>query len=422
VKSKPKKPDPKPAQPDTSAVISALPAPPSAKATPKAAKPKAAKATATAEKKTAKKKGKKSKRFAELKTVDKASMSAVLDALEQEEHTEAIELRVKQPDHFLSTRSLVLDLLLGGGFYGGQVFQIYGVEHAGKSTLLYSCAASVRQLGIPLLFFDHEGTTDKAYVNNLGLNIEEQGGIFRYYRPEHGDATYRMVMRMLDALPVRSTGLPAMAIFIDTVATMPTEGEMELEESKRPALRATMHSKWWGMLKTMVARKHVAIIAANQVRSNAGALYTSPEVIPGGNAWKFATDSLLRVGRGKVIELPNGSHFQEMRLKTYKNKNAVALQEATIHLHLGQGVDPASDVLTFCKKLGLLVTEKNRPPAIRGLGAGLDKTYPSLEALEALIRDPVEGASFYAPCRQLLTSGEAAARYRALREPERAAS
>ena len=407
--------------PKPSSAATALPSKPPATKAAAAPKP-GAKATTEKTSKTPKKKGKKSKRFSEMKTADTATISAVLDALEKEEHTEAIELRVKQPEHFASTQSLVLDLLLGGGFYGGQVFQIYGVEHAGKSTVLYSCAASIRQLNIPILFFDHEGTTDKAYINNLGLDIEAKDSVFRYYRPEHGDATYRMILRLLDSLPARSTGLPAMAIFIDTVATMPTEGEMEFEESKRPALRATMHSKWWGMLKTMVARKHVAIIAANQVRSNAGALYTSPEVIPGGNAWKFSTDSLLRIGRGKVIELPNGSHFQEMRLKTYKNKNAVALQEATIHLHLGKGIDPASDVLTFCKKLGILVTEKNRPPAIRGLSPALDKTYPSLEVLEGLIRDPVEGASFYAPCRQLVSSGEAAARYRALREaPERIA-
>lgn len=388
----------------------------------KKAKASPAKAPATAPAKIAKKKGKKSKRFAEMKVADTAAISAVLNALEQEEHTEAIELRVKQPEHFLSTRSLVIDLMLGGGFYGGQVFQIYGVEHAGKSTLLYSCAASIRQLGIPMLFFDHEGTTDKAYVNNLGLDIEARDGIFRYYRPKHGDATYRMIMRLIDSFPDRSFGLPALAIFIDTIATMPTEGEMELEESKRPALRATMHSIWWGKLKTMLANKHVALIAANQVRSNAGALYTSPEVIPGGNAWKFATDSLLRVGRGKVVELPNGSHFQEMRLKTYKNKNAVAHEEAKIHLHLGQGIDPASDALTFCKKLGIFVSEKNKPPVIRGLAPALDKSYPSLETLEGMIRDPVEGASFYAACRQLLSSGEAVARYRALRAaPERLA-
>ncbi len=288
--------------------------------------------------------------------------------LEKEKKVHAIELRQKEEADYLSAGSLTLSLIMGGGYYGGQVFQIYGPAGVGKSSLVYSAAAFLHKLGIPTVFFDHEGTTDAAYIDTLGMDRSNKDPVLTYYRPESGNGTYEMIIAACNQLPDKHYGLPQLVIFIDSVATMAERNEFKLEESKRPAVRASMHSKYWGMLKGLLTRKHVSLVATNQVRSNVGNPYQSPESIPGGNAWQFSTDNLVRIGRGKQIELDDGGVFQMTRFKTHKNKNFIPMQEAEVFLHLGQGFDPANDAMTFAKKAGYLTKDA------KGLTiSGLDK-------------------------------------------------
>lgn len=302
--------------------------------------------------------------------------------LGKEKGVPAIELRQKENVDFLFSGSLTLSLIMGGGYYGGQVFQIYGPPGVGKSTLVYSAAAYLHKLGIPTTFFDHEGTTDRAYIETLGMDASNKDPLLQYFRPKSGNDTYEMLIEALEQLPDKSFGLPQLVVFIDSVATMAERKEFELEESKRPAVRASMHSKFWGMLKGTLTRKHVSLVATNQVRSNVGNPYQSNESVPGGNAWQFSTDNLVRIGRGKQVELPDGGVFQLVRFKTHKNKNFIPMQEGEIYLHLGHGFDPASDAISFAKMAGYLTKATSNAKDKTIIVAGLDKfNYPLVRKL-----------------------------------------
>lgn len=406
----------------------------------------------------------------------KAALSAknvlsLFGKLEKEKNVHAIELRAKEEADYLSAGSLVLSLIMGGGYYGGQVFQIYGPPGVGKSSLVYSAAAFLHKLGIPTAFFDHEGTTDAAYIDTLGMDRSNKDPVLKYYRPESGNDTYEMLINVCNQLPDKHHGLPQLVVFIDSVATMAERNEFKLDESKRPAVRASMHSKYWGMLKGLLTRKHVSLVATNQVRSNVGNQYQNPESIPGGNAWQFSTDNLVRIGRSKQTELPDGGVFQLTRFKTHKNKNFIPMQEGEVYLHLGQGFDPASDAMTFAKMAGYL-TKDAKGLTIRGLdkfnfeiqmksitkaltaakkteldafmkkskelvaatnfsgaldliteflgvtGLKIDGKYPSPAALEAIIRQQkADGTNtFYNACAAALSDGEAVQQYRASKD------
>ena len=391
--------------------------------------------------------------------------------LEKEKNVHAIELRAKEEADYLSAGSLVLSLIMGGGYYGGQVFQIYGPSGAGKSSLVYSAAAFLHKLGIPTVFFDHEGTTDAAYIDTLGMDRSNKDPVLKYYRPESGNDTYEMLINVCNQLPDKHHGLPQLVAFIDSVATMAERNEFNLDDSKRPAVRASMHSKYWGMLKGLLTRKHVSLVATNQVRSNVGNPYQNPESIPGGNAWQFSTDNLVRIGRSKQTELPDGGVFQLTRFKTHKNTNFIPMQEGEVYLHLGQGFDPASDAMTFAKMAGYL-TKDAKGLTIKGLdkfnfeiqmksitkaltaakkpeldafmkkskelvaaknfsgaldliteflgitGIRIDGKYPSPAALEAIIRKQKQDGTntFYNACAAALSDGEAVQQYRASKD------
>ena len=253
----------------------------------------------------------------------------------------------------LSTGILCFDLLLGGGHKGGRTTQIYGQAHSGKSTTAYTALAELlNTTTIPTAMFDYEGTTDTAYITKIGVDLDKVGKRFMYMKVKDGPAMYKFIRNVAKGLPDKDSGPPQMVIFLDSVATMATEGEMENEEEDgRMARRATMHSTWWPRIKTLLSLKNISLIAINQIRANPSP-YAPPVARPGGNAWEFYTDNLIKVKGGKKIRF-EGEDFQPVTFSTEKNKNAVSGFEATVFLKLGQGFDPASDVIEFLKLTGL---------------------------------------------------------------------
>jgi RecA/RadA recombinase len=357
-----------------------------------------------------------------------SSATGIMDLImgvEKQTGLRHVDLQVRTDD-VLRSGCLTLDLIQGGGYFGGRILSYYGPPGAGKSTMALISAAHQQRRGIPTMFFDHEGTTDRAYSDklaaSLGVDIGNRSKLLRYTRPDDGVQTFETMLKIMQGLPDADGGLPPLCFFIDSIAMMPTRGEMEdWDDNHRMAQRAAMHSEWMTRLRTLVSKKNVSVIAVNQIRANPRP-YAPPEARPGGNAWEFAIDNLIKVRKAKPVEV-GGEVFQPMKFKTEKNKNFISHQEAEVHLNLGKGIDPASDVIQFLKLIGCYkkVQEgKKKLPAIVGLGPDFDMVYRGAAALEDAIRDErqealanplVAAETLYGACEALLESGEAVKRY-----------
>ena len=358
----------------------------------------------------------------------KKSLLELVSGVEKDKGIRNIDL-VPRYDDFLTTGCLSLDLIMGGGYFGGRVLQIYGPPGSGKSTLATAAGKALQGQNVMTLFRDHEGTVDPTYADALARSVgfdpsNTNGGLFRYSRPKDGVETYELMLDILQGLDDVDSGPPQLAFMIDSVATMPTRGEMEnWEENKRMAQRASMHSEWWGRLRTLISKKNVAVVAVNQIRANPSP-YAPPEVRPGGNAWEFATDNMVKVKKGKPIEVM-GEVFQPMKFRTEKNKNFISHQECEVFLNLGKGIDPASDVLEFLRLTGCYSKKQSgrrKVPVIEGLGKDFDAEYESAAKLEEVIRterknvmkDPSKiSDTLWGACNALLKSGKAREMYMA---------
>jgi RecA/RadA recombinase len=346
----------------------------------------------------------------------KGNILAMIKSLEKDSGARQVELRPKDFGEGLSTCCLVLDLILGGRIYGGRITTFYGPPGSGKSSLAASTAGYLQRKGIPVVFDDFEGTSnDVDYLTKLGVDTSPSGLIM--YRPEHGHEAYNRMLEILQGLPDQDYGLPPLCFFTDSIAMMPTRGEMEAwDDNHRMAQRASMHSEWMTRLRTLVSKKNVAWIAINQIRANPSP-YAAPEALPGGNAWAFGNDNLIKIKKKKAIEV-GGEQYQPMLFKTEKNKNYPANQEGEVYLHLGQGIDVASDVLGFLKLTGNLQKDK-KLPMIVGMDeyadAKVDMTYRSAATLEGLIRQQKADGSntLRRACEAYLASGKAIRAYEA---------
>lgn len=346
------------------------------------------------------------------------SVLQLLTELDEENGTRHVELRARDPADYLSTGILSLDLIMGGGYVGGRFIQFYGRPHVGKSTVGYLSAGHLQKRGVFTTFLDHEATTEQPYIAKLGVRTDNVKPMMRYYKPMHGVESYERVMKICQGLPDMDYGRPQAAFVLDTVAQMATQEEMEdWKEATRMAMRAAMHSTWMNRIKTLVSKKNIVIIALNQIRASM-ASYGSPESIPGGNAWAFGTDMLVKVAAGKDV-IVGADIYRPMILKTFKNKLFRSHQECEVYLQLGEGIDPASDVIQFLKKVGMyrLATVpdtkgKKKEPLIEGLdnyGTKLDGRYGSVLDFTKLIRQQsADGVSpFFEACRNMLASGDA---------------
>jgi len=326
-----------------------------------------------------------------------------------------VELRSKVqsygPQFALSTGSLTLDLVLGGGVPYGRFIVYSGMESSGKSTILYSTLLQAvldeRYNESVKLFFDHEGTMTFDYLAGIArraestlLDLFSERKVL-YFEPETGDASLKTIRYMLKLMPefaridgqwwkvypkqktkkatkeiiatepdydktlTAKTGrvhvpverpYPTLIAFIDSLAAMFPETLEDNEDSNKPGAPASMFSRWLSSIKPLLSSRMAMIIATNQLRERPMVMFGSPIYEPGGNAIKFYSDVRVRINaKGKIEEIdPNTYRFS--KVQTIKNKVFVPFRESMIRLWLSdkfgrpRGIDPVFDVITYLKE------------------------------------------------------------------------
>lgn len=288
----------------------------------------------------------------------------------------------------VSTGSLAADLITGGGFAPSRRSNIFGREQVGKSTFLYNAVKACIAQGIYTLFYDFEGATDAERVNRMGVQVEwfkelekKEPVLFRYYDTmEHGEQAFRHARRILDRLPNKEVGKVQVAFFLDSLPTVPPKGQVDDDESKQDAMRASMYSKMLPLVKSRIAAKRCIWIDVNQIRTNPRqGGFGSPEYEPCGEAVRTLSDCRIKAkktipppkrGRAEkkayIEEEPCWDGFGVDRytfahLTVTKNKAFSPFRECTVRMWFeeagesGRGVDPVFDVWQYLKLTGQFV-------------------------------------------------------------------
>ena len=279
----------------------------------------------------------------------------------------------------VSTGSLVLDLILGGGYARGRIGTIFGPEAVGKSTLLQQLIISAQKIGIPVVYYDFEAGADPVYMRTQGIDLKYALKITRdkktvsvpgffYTQPDTGESVYRHMMRTLSHLPDIDSGLPSIIFLIDSfTAMMSEETDQDTGEGGRLGAKARMHSNYLGLLSPKIRRKGAILIGANQMRTEIGS-YGNPQKEAGGNALKYYPDYKVKSTRqfikgskeGGIIQDATNVNTLPVLWRTVKNKTFPPFRSTEMRLVLGRGIDYAFDTHYFFKHLGLLEISSGR--------------------------------------------------------------
>jgi recombination protein RecA len=250
----------------------------------------------------------------------------------------------------VSTGCISLDVALGrGGMAFGRLYEIYGPNSGGKSTLAANVVIQAQKRGLNCCYVDAEHAVDPVLFKNYGVDTDALELVQGYNGEENLDILEMLV----------SSGAFKVAV-VDSVSSLIPSNEAEAEiGDDHIALLARLMSKATRRLTPIANRAGCLIIFINQLRMKVGS-YGNPETTTGGEALAFYTTGRISV-RGpeaKKRRIPDPMSGEILGHTTLfeivKNKLAPPFKKAEVNLIYGKGYDTHWEVLNLAVDLGII--------------------------------------------------------------------
>lgn len=250
----------------------------------------------------------------------------------------------------ISTGCLSLDTALGCGGMGlGRIYEIYGPNSGGKSTLAVNVVIQAQRRGLKACYIDAEHAVDPKLFRNYGVNTKELEIVQGYDGEENLDILERFV----------KTGAFSVMVVDSVSALLPrVEAEADIDETQM-ALQARLMSKALRKITPIANQTQTLIIFINQLRHKIG-VYGNPEVTTGGESLAFYCTGRISV-RGpekkdrRLTDAVSGEVYgHTTEFEIIKNKLAAPYKSAKINLIYGKGYDEHWEILNMATSLGVI--------------------------------------------------------------------
>lgn len=148
------------------------------------------------------------------------------------------------------------------GIVPGRIYEIFGQESSGKTTLsLHAIAEALKVHGVAA-FIDAEHALDPVYAKNLGVDMSK----LIITQPDYGE----QALDIAEAFVRQGTPL----IVIDSVAALVPKAELDASNDKNHmGLQARMMSQALRKLTAITSKSHSTIIFINQTRMKIGVMF-----------------------------------------------------------------------------------------------------------------------------------------------------
>ena len=244
----------------------------------------------------------------------------------------------------ISSGILPLDMILGGGICLGRIFEIYGPESSGKTTIAIKAIASFQKNNKICAFIDAEHAFDPNYAKALGVNLET----LLFTQPDNGEQALDIAEQLI------RTGKVAL-IVVDSVAALVPKKEIDGDMGDaNVGLHARLMSQAMRKLTAIASKSNCSLIFINQIREKVGVVYGNPETTTGGRALKFYASVRLEVRKKQTITEGAESIANHVRVKTVKNKTFPPFKECEFDIIFGKGPDEEGSLIDLAIEAGII--------------------------------------------------------------------
>ena len=250
----------------------------------------------------------------------------------------------KRTKDFVPTGLIGFDESIGGGLVKGRIYEVAGMEQAGKTTFVCECIKAIQALGQTVLYNDYEHVFDINYAEDMGVDISEEMFIFEQPKTlEAGMAVSRALIETGDI------GMDA----TDSVAAMVAKMEIEADEKgkNQPAMQARAFGPKLKQYIQLLSSTGTIGIFVNQVRADFSK-WGSGLATPGGKALKFFASSRMFMSAGKSKVYDDGIHA---KIRIWKNKQSPDQRGLSEYeIRPSKGIVREEELLDIGKKKGLI--------------------------------------------------------------------
>lgn len=241
--------------------------------------------------------------------------------------------------------SLAIDHALGiGGYPKGRVVEIYGPESAGKTTLALEAVASVQKQGGKVAYIDAENALDPSYAQRIGVNVKD----LLLTQPSSGEEGMQICKELAKSGAID-------LIVVDSVAALVPKAEIQGEMGDaHVGLQARLMSQSLRDLSGVLSNTGTTCIFINQIRDKVGVMFGSPETTPGGQALKFYSSIILRIGRGKKIKRGKEVIGNHAKVTIRKNKVAPPFRVCYVDIMYGTGASHSGELIDMAANKNII--------------------------------------------------------------------
>lgn len=226
----------------------------------------------------------------------------------------------------IPTGSVKLDIDLGGGIPVGRFTQISGALSSTKTTQCMHIVKNAQKMGLVCAWADVEGTSDKHYFQQIGVDTES----LLYTRPSGLEEVTQMILDMQQSGEVHLVvwdSIEASSPIKELDSTMDETFQMGI----KPKLLGEFFRKYQAFNNKLVreGKRPFTLIGINQLREKIGG-YGDVEYTPGGRSIGFTSSVDIRLRKGDWITEGTASNKafvgQIVKYKIEKNKTYTRMQ------------------------------------------------------------------------------------------------
>lgn len=261
-----------------------------------------------------------------------------LDKLQKSFGKEAVMKLSDKPDldlDWISTGSLALDWILGGGFPRGRIIEIYGPESVGKTTTVIQAMAEAQKGGLNVGFIDAEHAFDPEYAKSLGVDVDE----LLISQPDNAEQALDLAIAMIESGDIH-------VVAIDSTNALAPKAELEGEMGdNNVALQARILSKAMRKIAGIAKKNNCLVIFVSQIRIKVGVVYGSPESVGVGNSLKYYASQRIDIRKSTPVKDGDLAIGHMMKFKSVKNKVYAPYKYIEVMLKYGEGYDTDGEIL-----------------------------------------------------------------------------